>query len=261
VVRYSIPNYFAIVLTVIGGFFDREARIVVWIAAMVIVVAGTIRAGSSEWLARPGHFAERHGLIVIVALGEVIVAMSVPVVDALEAGEGLPGETLAAMTAAGVFACLLWWAYFDRVLPALEHRHEGQTDGTDSGRFARDVYTYAHLPIVAGVILPAAAIEEVALHPKDELPLEFRWMLFGGMALFYVGVAVSVWRAFRVVARERLIAGAVLAVVVALGGSINGLTLLVSVDVLLLGVLVGEHWRIEGRPGRAAAAAEPVEAG
>ena len=81
---------------------------------------------------RPGHFAERHGLILIVALGEVIVAVGVPVVESLEDGKGLPGRTLAALVAAGTFACLLWWAYFDRVNPALEHRHEGH-DAASSG--------------------------------------------------------------------------------------------------------------------------------
>jgi low temperature requirement protein LtrA len=244
-VRYSIPNFVAIALMLIGGFLDREPRIVLWITAMSIVVAGTVRAGRSDWLVRPGHFAERHGLIIIIALGEVIVALSVPVVETLEGGEGLPAETLTAMIAAGAFACLLWWAYFDRVLPALEHRHEEQVDANALGRFARDVYTYSHLPIVAGIILAAAAIEEIALHPKDALPAAFRWMLFGGMALFYVGVALSVWRAFHVIARERLAAGALLAIVIAVSGSITGLTLLLAVDAFLLLALVAEHIRVE----------------
>ena len=155
-----------------------------------------------------------------------------------------------ALIASGAFACLLWWAYFDRVNPALEHRHEGHDEPMARGRFARDVYTYSHLPIVAGIILAAAALEEITLHPKDELPLEFRWMLFGGMALFYGGVAISVFRAFRIVARERLSGAAVLAVIIAVSGSVDGLTLLVLVDLLLVLVLIAEHIRIEGVPGR-----------
>ena len=134
---------------------------------MLVVTYGTIRAGSSEWLVRPGHFAERHGLIVIVALGEVIVALGIPVVAALEESAALPLETIAALVAAGTFAGLLWWAYFDRPLPALEHRHEATEDVIQRGRFARDVYTYAHLPIVAGIILCAAALEEITLHPRQ----------------------------------------------------------------------------------------------
>lgn len=251
-IRYAIPVFATSALLLVGGFLDREPRIVLWIVATVVMIAGTVFAGRSAWLVRPGHFAERHGLIIIIALGEVIVALGVPVVEALEDGDGLPGQTLVALTAAGAFACLLWWAYFDRVLPALEHRHHEQPDDQMLGRFARDVYTYSHLPIVAGIILAAAAVEEIALHPKAELATEFRWMLFGGMALFYVGVALSVWRAFRVVARERLAAGALLAIVIGLSGSITGVTLLVTVDVFLVIALIAEHYRVERRVASAA---------
>jgi low temperature requirement protein LtrA len=254
IIRYSVPNFVAIAVMVVGSFLDRGPRIACWIAAIAIVVVGTLRAGGDEWLVRPGHFAERHGLIVIVALGEVIVALGVPVVEALEEGDGLPARTLTAMVAAGAFACLLWWAYFDRVNRALEHRHGEQAGSNESGRFARDVYTYGHLPIAAGVILAAAALEEIALHPSDELPLAFRWMMFGGLALFMSGVALSVWRAYRVVAKERLGAAAAIAVLVAVGGSTSGLTLLLLVDLVLIVSLVLEHVRIE-RPQPAPAPA------
>jgi low temperature requirement protein LtrA len=255
IVRYSIPNVVAVVVLIGGAFFDREIRIVVWIVAIAIVVFGTIRAGDNEWLVRPGHFAERHGLILIVALGEVIVAVGIPVVGALEEGKGLPGRTLAALVAAGSFACLLWWAYFDRVNPALEHRHEGH-DAHGRGRFARDVYTYGHLPVAAGVILIAAAVEEITLHPKDTLPTEFRWMLFAGLVLYFGGVAVSVWRAFHVVARERIAGLAVMLIPTLLAGEMTGLTLLIVSDVLILGMLAFEHVRIEGLP--TATAPEPT---
>lgn len=244
---YSVPNLIAVAALIGGAFFDREPRIVIWIAAISIVVFGTIRAGNSEWLVRPGHFAERHGLILIVALGEVIVAVGIPLVESLEEGEGLPGQALTALVASGAFACLLWWAYFDRVNPAFEHRHELQDDAGHSGRFARDVYTYGHLPIIAGIILIASALEEITLHPKDNLPVEFRWMLFAGLVLFFGGVAISVWRAFRVVAKERVIGLAVMLLPTAFAGSISGLTLLVITDLLILGVLIAEHLRIERR--------------
>lgn len=246
-IRYSIPNLVAVVIMVVGAFLDREPRIAAWIVAMASVLAGTLRAGGDAWLVRPGHFAERHGLIIIVALGEVIVAMSAPLVGELEDGDGLPGQTLLAMIAAGAFACLLWWAYFDRVNRALEHRHAAQ-DPIGIGRYARDVYTYWHLPVVAGVILIAAALEEIALHPKDSLDIAFRWMFVGGMALFCGGIALTVWRAFRVVAKERLGAAIALALAVLVAGSVDGVVLLLLVDAVLLVALLFEHVRIEGRP-------------
>ncbi len=80
IVSYSTPNLIAVVLMLVGAVLDRELRIAIWIAAIaVIVVLGMLRAGGSQWIVRPGHFAERHGLIVIVALGEVIVALGLPV--------------------------------------------------------------------------------------------------------------------------------------------------------------------------------------
>jgi low temperature requirement protein LtrA len=253
IVGYSIPNVLAVIVMVSGAFFDRELRIAFWIASIVIVVVGTIRAGDGEWLVRPGHFAERHGLILIVALGEVIVAIGVPVVGALEEGEGIGGQALTALIASGAFACLLWWAYFDRVNPALEHRHEGQQEPNQRGLFARDVYTYGHLPIIAGVILIAAALEEITAHPKDTLAVEFRWMLFAGLVLFFGGVVISVWRAYHLVAKERLAGLVVLIVPTVIGGAMSGLALLVLADVLLVGVLIAEHFRIEGGPREAPA--------
>lgn len=247
IVRYSAYNWLAIVLMVVGGFLDRTPRIAVWVLALVSIVVGTLMAGKREWLVRPGHFAERHGLIVIVALGEVIVALGAPVVASLDEHGDLPAETLVALIAAGAFGALVWWSFFDRPNPALEHRHEQHDDPKLRGRYARDVYTYAHLPIVAGVILSAAALEEITLHPKIELDTPFRWMLIIGLSLTLLGVAAAIMRAFRALALERIGAAAVLVVVVALGGSMRGLTLLVLVDAILFAMLVVEHVRVEWR--------------
>jgi low temperature requirement protein LtrA len=118
----------------------------------------------------------------------------------------------------------------------------------DRGSFARDVYTFGHLPIISGVILIAAALEEIALHPEDELAGEFRWILFAGLALFFGGIAVTVWRAFRVVAKERIVGLALLVVTIAIAGSMSGLVLLIAIDVVLLAVLIAEQLRIEGGP-------------
>jgi low temperature requirement protein LtrA len=247
IVRYSIPNWVAIALMVVGGFLDRTPRITLWIAAMVVILFGTLRAGSSDWIVRPGHFAERHGLIVIVALGEVIVALGVPVVEAFDEAGSLPGTTIGALIAAGAFAGLLWWSFFDRPLRAFEHRHEQTDSPMDRGRFARDVYTYTFLPIVAGVILSAAALEEITLHPKDELPEPFRWMLAGGLALVLFGIVAAVARVFRRVAIERLVATLVIVAVVVVGGQLSGLSLLILVDLVLLAMLIVEHVRVEFR--------------
>ncbi len=243
--RWATPNLVALAVILTGAFVDGSARTVLWIVAVLITLGAMVAAGRGEWIIRTGHFAERHGLIVIVALGEVIVALGLPVVSSLEVEGGVPGSTVAVLVAAGVFAGLLWWGYFDRPSPALEHRAESIEGSMARGRYVRDVYTWAHAPIVAGVVLAAAALEEIALHPTDHVHLPFRVMLLGGLALGVLGVALSVWRAFRAVPIERLFAMAVLAVVLLAAGSLNGIVILIVVDIVLLVTLVVENQRIE----------------
>jgi low temperature requirement protein LtrA len=251
-VRWIAPNLAAIAVLVAGSYLDGDARTIAWVVTVGIVFGAMAAAGKGEWIVRSGHFAERHGLIIIVALGEVIVAIGLPVITALETGEGLPAKTLVALVASGAFAALLWWSYFDRPGPALEHRAESIEGDNARGRFVRDVYGWFHAPLALGIVFAAAALEEVALHPSDAVPASFRTMLFGGLAMGAAGISASVWRAFRVVARERLVATAVIAVVLASAGSVDGVVLLVGVDLILLATLLVEHIRIEGpvRPSR-----------
>ena len=245
VVAWIAPNLVAVAILVGGAFVDGQGRLVLWLLSLAVVLGAMVAAGRGEWIIRSGHFAERHGLIVIVALGEVIVAIGLPVVHALEAGEGVPGRVVLVLVASGVFAALLWWGYFDRPGPALEHR-AAQLDGdAERGRYVRDVYTWAHAPVVAGIILSAAALEEITLHPGAEVHLPFRLMLLGGLALLVVGIGAAIWRAFSAIAKERIVAVAVLAAVLLLGSDIEGTVLLVVVDLVLAGTLAVEHARIE----------------
>ena len=148
------------------------------------------------------------------------------------------------MIAAGLFAGLLWWAYFDRLQPGLEWRGE-QLDGQQRGWYAVYVYTYLHAVIVSGVIISAAALEEIILHPSDPVPLAFRVMLAGGLVMFLLGTVACVARAFRVVVPERIVASVVIVALVAIGGSLSGVALLAVVDVVLFAVLIAEYTRVE----------------
>lgn len=243
--RLAVGSMISVAILVLGSFVDGDGRTLIWGAAALAVIPGLHQAGRSEWIVRTGHFAERHGLILIIALGEVVVAIGSPVAATLEAGEGLPTSTVVALVGAGVFAGILWWSYFDRPGPALEHRGEAVEGDVARGRFARDVYTVGHFPLVAGVILAAAGLEEMALHPDEAVPVAYRAMLAGGLLLGVLGVTGSVWRAFRVVAKERLVAGAVIAAVLALASDVQGAWLVVLVDVVLLVALAIEQVRIE----------------
>ena len=242
--RFGLLAAAGTVVLVVGAFLDDGARVAAWLISAAIVLGAMVLAGNGAWIVRAGHFAERHGLIVIIALGEVIVAIGLPVVNGLEAGEGVPGRTLVALAASGVFGGLLWWGYFDRPGPALEHR-AAQIGDRERGRYVRDVYTLGHSVIVAGVIVAATALEEIALHPADGIPTAFRAMLAGGLAMTVAGVAFGIWVAFRVVPKERVAVAVVLSVLVLVTGSVDGLWVLVGVDALIGLTLLVEHRRIE----------------
>ena len=248
--RYSAPNIVAMTIIVAGGFIGGDGRRIAWITGILVFIYATIQAGSGEWIVRAGHLAERHGLIIIVALGEVIVALGNAVAIPLDDEGGIVAGSVVALVAAGIFAGLLWWAYFDRVQPAFEHRAE-ETPAADRGRFARDVYSYSHAPIVAGIILSAVAMEVMVLFPSDPLPPAFRAMGAAGMLLYFGGVGVGVYRSFAVIARERIVAVALIGVLMLTGSGIDGLVLLILVDAILLATLIFEYLRIEGSSSRA----------
>ena len=244
-VRYSLPNYVAMVVIFASSFLSGSSRTIGWIIGLLIMGYSILRAGESEWLVRPGHFAERHGLIVIVALGEVIVAVGAPVVTTFLEGGTVDAETRAAVALAGFFAALLWWSYFDRPARAFEYAAEQLDSSNARGRFARDVYTVAHAPIVFGVILIAAALEEITVHPSDPLDDVFKAMLAIGVVMYLLGIAAAVWRSFRVFARDRVLG--VIAIVAVVFGfrDLDGLTLLAVISAIFLGMLVFEHVRVE----------------
>ncbi len=245
VVWWIAPNVISIAVLTAGGLAEGVTRTVLWVVTLILVFGAMILAGRSEWLIRIGHMAERHALIVIIALGEVIVAIGIPVANTLQEQENLPVATVGALVAAGLFAGLLWWSYFDRPGPGLEHRgHSLQTD-RERGRYVRDVYTWAHAPIVGGIMLSAAALEEIALHPLDPVSISFRTMLAGGLLMIATGISSAVWRANGAVAAERVVATIAIAGFVLAAASINGVSLLGMVVAMMLIGLTIEAVRID----------------
>ncbi|MEU8529500.1 MULTISPECIES: low temperature requirement protein A [Streptomyces] len=174
-----------------------RVQILLWLGAVLIDYAGIYVTGSSGWRVNsPGHFAERHGLIVIIALGESIVAMGVGV------GEfPLTVAVLGASAAGLLLSAGLWRLYFRRLGEESEHKL-GSLDGDDRTRFARDVYTFLHLPLVAGVVLCALGMKKVLQQVADTghyglaEPLHgvVAWSLTGGVGVYLLGAAAITWR-------------------------------------------------------------------
>jgi low temperature requirement protein LtrA len=147
----------------------------------------------------PGHFAERFSLIVIIALGESIVAIGTGIEGHIDAGV-VSGALLGL-----VIACALWWAYFD-VVALVSERHFREMRGEHLVRVARDSYSYLHLPMIAGIILVALGVKKAIGHVEDPLKTVPAVALFGGIALYYAGHLGFRLRNVRSLNRPRLVA-------------------------------------------------------
>jgi low temperature requirement protein LtrA len=218
-------------LLVVGGFLDGTARELVWAAGALVALATPKLVRQRMFRVRfdPAHLPERFGLLLIVALGESIVATGATAVGAtrLTAGE------VAAVAAAFTLACGLWWVYFVYAASAVRHAMGFEDLRID---LVRQVLSYAHLVFISGIIAVAAALGEVVAHPDRRLGGSEAGLLFGGCALYLATFGYTRWRMFGLVATTRLSAAAVVLVllpVVAHGSGLAALWLLAAVLVAL----------------------------
>jgi low temperature requirement protein LtrA len=228
VARLSPWFLIAAFVALAGGFVDADYRAWVWLASLVVDVVGTLTVANLEWHVSPSHFAERFALIVIIALGESIVAIGIGTSE-------LTRDTTYAASVIVAFAgvAALWWAYFDFTAIAAE-RSLRRASAVARGPLARDVFTYFHYPVVLGIILYAVAAKKTLEHPLDPLSEAGRWALGLGIALFFAGFALMRFRVIRRVAWERLGAAAL---ALALAVSLDGLDAIVTLGVVI-GVVV-----------------------
>ena len=175
-VRSLIPGAGLIILA--STAFDGTARDVLWALAVILDYGLVLAAGAEGWHVHARHFAERFGLVMIIAFGESIVAIGVGA-EGIELG---PEAVVAALLAAGI-VCALWWAYFDVVAVVAEERFTA-AEGAAQLRMARDSYALLHLPMIAGVVLFALGVKKVLEHTGDPLEDMPAVALCGGVALY-----------------------------------------------------------------------------
>jgi low temperature requirement protein LtrA len=186
VLRTAVPVTVAAVLLVAGAVLGGAGQTALWGLALLVDYSGVYLLGGGWRLPAPGHFAERYGLIVIIALGESLIAVGV--------GAGHLPVTVPIMGAALlglVVSVALWWLYFDVVAPVAERVLRAQ-QGQDRVRLARDSYTYLHFPMVAGIVYLALGLKEVALTVSgaghhtlaDPITGTALWALYGGAAAY-----------------------------------------------------------------------------
>ena len=154
VLRFAPGAVIGPTLLLVASFFDGPVEIGLWVAALTIDYLSALIGRGRGWRLSPAHFVERHGLIIIIALGESIVAIGVGA-----AGLPLDAPRIAAAVLGMVVAAALWWSYFDWVIFVSQARI---TDAHDAERaaLARDLYTYLHMPMVFGIVLFALGMKE-----------------------------------------------------------------------------------------------------
>ena len=185
---FTMLSVGGISLALVGGLVAPELRVWIWLGAVVLDMgAANLAAGAGDWQLHPGHFAERHGLFVIIALGESLVAAGVA---ASHQEMSLP--LLFVALGAVVVACLLWWSYFGWLKEELE-RALAERTGTKRSVLARDAYSMLHFPLIGGIVATAVGIEAMVAHPGDVL--EFGPLVAFAMGiLLFVGSGTAAWR-------------------------------------------------------------------
>jgi low temperature requirement protein LtrA len=191
-------------LLVLAGFLEGDERIVTWVVAIAIDYLGPVVIGVGRgWWVAPEHFAERYGLIILIALGESIIAIGVG------AGFELDAEVIVAAGLGIVVVSALWWLYFD-VAAIFARRRLMQAKGLELHQLALHAYSYLHLPMVAGIVLFALGLKTTLGHVGEALDTVPAVGLCGGAALYLLGHIAFLFRTTGRVFRRRTVGALVL---------------------------------------------------
>jgi low temperature requirement protein LtrA len=230
ILRITPSSIAGATLIAVAGFVHGGLKPVLWLIALALGFFAPLVARPSGWRLHPAHFIERHGSIVIIAIGESLVAVGLGVRHG-----GLGAEEIGAAVLGFVVAAAFWLAYFDfftiRAQQLLDDR-----SGVQQIALARDTYTYLHLPMVVGIVLFAFAVKTTLGDVHAELSIVPALALCGGPALFLLAFVGLRFRVGRTVRGGRLAAAVVCAalVPVALGvQAILALALVAAVWVVL----------------------------
>jgi len=252
VLRFALSVVASSVLLLVASQFQGWLQTGLWMLALLADYVGTALGGFRGWrLPSPGHFSERHGLIIIIALGESIVAIGVGV-----AKEPITWVIIAASVLGLLLASALWWAYFDVSALLGEHALVNEPPETRA-RLARNAYSFAHLPLMLGIVLVAFGLKEVLLYVSDSshhtltepLPRVALAALVGGVVVYLLGHVIFKWLTVHTVSVVRVAAAAVLLLTIPVIAGLPALvqlavvTFVVTCAVLVESVLSAESRR------------------
>jgi low temperature requirement protein LtrA len=240
VVGFAISTAIAIGLLTGASVLDGGAQEGLWAVAILLDWGGPAVLGTTGWKLVPGHFAERHGLVIILALGESIIALGVGAEVELTAG-----VITAAVLGIGL-AAALWWTYFDVVALVTARRLTLATEGRERNTLARDSYSYLHFPMVAGIVLASLGLEETLAHVGDALDGVHAFALLGGVAVYLLAHVVLRLRNARTVNVQRFVLALGLFALIPVAMQVPALATLAGVDVLLWAVISYETFLVYG---------------
>jgi low temperature requirement protein LtrA len=224
-------------LLFVAAATSGSVRVAIWGVALLLDAGGPFVFGQDGWKLVPGHFAERHGAVLIIALGESVVALGVGAQEAIGVG-----VVLAAVLGISA-AATLWWIYFDVTAIVARRRLAKASEGRERNGIARDSYSYLHFPMIAGIALLAVGLKVVLAHVDRPLALVPAVALLGGTALYLLAHVAFRLRNMHTLSVRRLLCAAVLLALVPLHASISALALLGILTGLLVALIVYEAVR------------------
>jgi low temperature requirement protein LtrA len=225
-------------LLLTASFADGALQGGLWALALLLDMGDPYVFGSEGWKLMPSHFAERHGLVIIIALGESIVAIGV-------GAEGLDvdaGVVAAAVLGIGA-AAALWWLYFDIVALVAERRLSRATVGREQNEIARDSYSYLHFPMVAGIVLFALGLKKTLEHVEDPLETVPAVAMLGGTALYLLAHVAFRWRNVHRFSVQRVVCAAILCALIPLATEVAALVTLGALTAALATLIAYETVR------------------
>ena len=217
-------------LITVAGFVDGGLKPILWLAALVVAYFVPLVLGTDGWRVQPAHFAERHGLIVIIAIGESLIAIGLG-----ERASGISTGVVVAAVLGFAVTTSFWLAYFDFFTIRAEQMLTDRS-GAERAALARDVYTYLHFPMVAGIVLFAFAMKTTLAGVDDELATIPALGLCGGPALYLFAFVALRVRLSHTLRGGRLVAAIALASLWPVAVMVPALVALTLVTIVWVGL-------------------------
>lgn len=233
----AIGTTLGVGLIVGAAFTDGALQGGLWALAIAFDMIGPYLFGSEGWRVSPKHFAERHALIIIIALGESIVAIGAGVSGAVESVQVI-GIVLGVSLA---FA--LWWMYFDVVEKVASRRLQMATPGKEQNEIARDSFSYLHFPMVVGIVFVALGLKKTLGHVDEPLKIEVATAMFGGMATYLFAHLAFRWRNVHRFSSQRLIVALLCLAAIVPATEVDSIVALSVLTTFAVLLIVYELWR------------------